>query len=399
MKKILFVINTLGCGGAENALISLLNVLDDREYEISLYVLMNQGELIDRIPENVKILNTSYSNISVQSKAGVKVLKKYILRTMFGHGSFIKNLGYLLKNIIAMKKKGAIKPDKLLWRIMSDGGVRYTEQYDLAVAYLEGGSTYYVADQVKAAKKVAFIHTDYRQAGYTRKLDKGCYECYDRLFAVSDESRNAFLSVYPEYEKKIEVFHNIVDQKLIRKKALEKGGFEDDYAGIRILTVGRLTKEKAIEVSVDAMHLLKEKGYRARWYVIGEGDQRTFLENRIRKYGLEKDFILLGAKDNPCPYYAQTDIYVHASRYEGKSIAIQEAKTLGSPMLVSDCQGNREQITDGVNGKMCDFNAESICQGVAWLMDNEEERKRLGETASKELIDNEEAIKKFLELL
>ena len=283
MKKILFVINTLGCGGAENALISLLNVLDDREYEISLYVLMNQGELIDRIPENVKILNTSYSNISVQSKAGVKVLKKYILRTMFGHGSLIKNLGYLLKNIIAMKKKGAIKPDKLLWRIMSDGGVRYTEQYDLAVAYLEGGSTYYVADQVKAAKKVAFIHTDYRQAGYTRELDKGCYECYDRLFAVSDESRNAFLSVYPEYEKKIEVFHNIVDQKLIRKKALEKGGIEDDYAGIRILTVGRLTKEKAIEVSVDAMHLLKEKGYRARWYVIGEGDQRTFLENRIRK--------------------------------------------------------------------------------------------------------------------
>ena len=90
MKKILFVINTLGCGGAENALISLLNVLDDREYEISLYVLMNQGELIDRIPENVKILNTSYSNISVQSKAGVKVLKKYILRTMFGHGSLIK---------------------------------------------------------------------------------------------------------------------------------------------------------------------------------------------------------------------------------------------------------------------------------------------------------------------
>ena len=178
MKKILFVINTLGCGGAENALISLLNVLDDREYEISLYVLMNQGELIDRIPENVKILNTSYSNISVQSKAGVKVLKKYILRTMFGHGSLIKNLGYLLKNIIAMKKKGAIQPDKLLWRIMSDGGVRYTEQYDLAVAYLEGGSTYYVADQVKAAKKVAFIHTDYRQAGYTRELDKGCYECY-----------------------------------------------------------------------------------------------------------------------------------------------------------------------------------------------------------------------------
>lgn len=50
MKKVLFVINTLGCAGAETALIELLKSLDEKEYELSLYVLMGQGEMIDKIP-------------------------------------------------------------------------------------------------------------------------------------------------------------------------------------------------------------------------------------------------------------------------------------------------------------------------------------------------------------
>lgn len=50
----------------------------------------------------------------------------------------------------------------------------------------------------------------------------------------------------------------------------------------------------------------------------------------------------------PYPYYRQTDIYVHATGYEGKSIAIQEAQTLGCAIVASEC--NREQITDGEDG-------------------------------------------------
>lgn len=55
MKKILFVINTLGCAGAETALLELLNHLDTEKYEISLYVLLGQGEMISRVPPGVHI--------------------------------------------------------------------------------------------------------------------------------------------------------------------------------------------------------------------------------------------------------------------------------------------------------------------------------------------------------
>ena len=59
---------------------------------------------------------------------------------------------------------------------MSDSGVKSEDTYDLAVAYLEGGSTYYVHDHVNAKRKIAFLHVDYTYAGYTRKLDKNCYQ-------------------------------------------------------------------------------------------------------------------------------------------------------------------------------------------------------------------------------
>ena len=275
-----------------------------------------------------------------------------------------------------MLRAGKIRWDKLLWRVISDGSEVFPEEYDLAVAFLEGGSTYYVADHVKAKHKVAFVHIDYSRAGYNRQMDKNSYAEMDQIFTVSNEVRTAFLSVYPELEERVSVFHNIINWDRIRNNAQLDGGFTDGYTGIRLLTVGRLTEQKALDLSVQALKLLKEDGILARWYVLGEGEERGSLKRLIRKLGLEQDFILLGSTDNPYPYFKQADIYVHASRHEGKSIAIQEAIYLGCPVVLSDCSGNREQITDGVDGLMCDLTPESIAEHIKMLIQDEALRKR-----------------------
>nr|MBP3597949.1 glycosyltransferase [Eubacterium sp.] len=399
MKKILFVINTLGCAGAENAMLEFMRNLNPEKYEVSLFVLMNQGEMIRQLPSHVKVLNVNLSDSSVLSKEGKAELNRYILRTMFQQGSVWKNLPYLLRNFFSMLGKGKILPDKLLWKVMSDGVAPMTEHYDMAVAYLEGGSAYYVANHVEADKKVGFVHIDYGKAGYTRALDQGCYDTYERIYGVSDEVKEHFVEMYPEYEKKTEVFHNMVNQTRIRERAQLPGGFEDDYDGTRILTVGRLTAQKAYEIAVEAMKLLKENGYQVRWYVLGEGEERKSLEKQIREYGLQEDFMLLGAKENPYPYYAQTDLYVHATRYEGKSIAIQEAQTLGCTILVSDCSGNREQVEVGVDGQMCDLTPEGIYEGIVSLLKDKEACRRYGEAAGKKDLVEREQLERFLALM
>ena len=401
--RILFVINTLGQAGAETALLSLLQTLarekGETRYEISLYVLTGQGEMASRLPADVRLLNKKYREESVLTAKGRKYLKKTVLKAMFTRGTVVKLFPYLVKNTCAMLGKKRLLPDKLLWRVLSDGGMVLPEEYDLAVSYLEGGAAYFVADHVKAAKKAAFIHVDYEKAGYTRALDKDCYLAFDKIFTVSDEVREAFLKAYPELPDKTEVFHNILNKEEIVRRAEEGEGFTDGFTGMRLLSVGRLTAQKAFEVSVDAMKRLKDAGKNVRWYVLGEGDQRKKLQEQIDALGLTEDFILYGAVNNPYPFMKQADIYVHASRFEGKSIAIQEAQILGKPMVVSDCSGNREQVCHGKDGLMCGLTPDSLAENIMLLLEDEALRGKLGAAAAKKNADAAEEIQKLLSML
>lgn len=399
MKKILFVINTLGGAGAETALIELLNRLDEKTYEISLYVLLGQGELVDRIPDYVHLLNKRFRNCSVLSKEGRRNMYAEVLRAFLRNGHVGKKLFSLWKYFLEMKRNGNVQIDKLLWRMMAEGGERFADCYDLAVAYLEGGSTYYVADHVNAKRRASFVHIDYESSGYTKAMDQDCYEKMERIFTVSEEVREHFIHVYPEYAKKMKVFHNIIDQERIRREAVKEGGFPDSYDGIRLLTVGRLTYQKAYDIAVDALYIVKHAGYRVRWYILGEGDQRTILERKITKLGLEEEFVLVGAVANPFPWYLQTDMYVHATRFEGKSIAIQEAQTLGCAIIASDCNGNREQIVPDVDGVLCELTPQGIADRIIELIENPKKRERLAEAAAKKQIVHQEELQQLLELV
>ena len=397
MKKLLFIINTLGCGGAERAMLNLFSALDSNKYEISLFVLTSQGELRRELPENVRLINKKYKEVSVLTKKGRRLLTLSVLKAGIGKALFLRRAPYIIKNFLIMRKKGKIMPDKLLWRLLSDGAPKIQEEYDLAVAYLEGGATYYVADYVKAKKKAAFVHIDYEKAGYTRELDLDCYEKFDRIFTVSDEVKEHFLSVYPEYECKTSVFNNILNQERIKKMAEQGEGFNDGFKGLRILTVGRLTRQKRYDVAINAMKLMKEKiGVPIRWYVLGEGDLRQELEQQIKSAGLENDFILMGVKENPYPYYKGCDFYVHATEFEGKSIALQEAQVLGKPILATDCSGNREQIENGTDGILCELDPGQVCEKLLYMINNPEKCKGYAEKAKQKELCNTKGFDEFI---
>jgi len=205
--------------------------------------------------------------------------------------------------------------------------------------------------------------------------------------------------VHPECRSRMCQFENLVNQEAIRRMAEAPGGFRDHFSGLRILTVGRLTRQKGYDVAIDAMRIIRDRGVNARWYVIGDGILHPDLEEQIHKRRLERDFKLLGSKDNPLPYMKQCDIYAHATRFEGKSIAIREAMTVGCAIVASDRSGNREQIEDHVNGIFCSFTPEGIADAVCELAADEALRKRLGRAAAAKCQNTEEQIGKLTELM
>ena len=252
---------------------------------------------------------------------------------------------------------------------------------------------------MNADKKAAFIHVNYIEAGYTRKLDKEVYKSLDRIFTVSEDVKISFLNVYPECREKTSVFENIIDREYVLNKADEEGGFDDEFDGKRILTIARLTAQKATDISVESMKILAKNGENVRWYVLGDGDLRKRIKKLIDKYGLKDKFILLGVKDNPFTYLKQCDIYVHATKFEGKSMAIREAQILGKPIIVSDCNSNIELVKDNEDALVSGLNPSDISEKITSLLHDESLCEKLGLNAANRFAQSDDSIKELLSLI
>jgi glycosyltransferase involved in cell wall biosynthesis len=109
--------------------------------------------------------------------------------------------------------------------------------------------------------------------------------------------------------------------------------------------------------------------------------------------------MLLGLKQNPYPYVAKATIYIQPSRYEGKSIAIDEAKILGKPLLVTNYPSAKDQIEHGTNGLLSETNPEALANSIIQLLENEKLREKFILYLKNENLDSTSEILKLYELL
>lgn len=114
-------------GGSGNSAAGTFAPPGAEEYEISLYVLLGQGEMISQVPQRVHVKNKKICTASVLSGAGRRKLIQTSFLAFFRHGRTIKKMQYVIQNFFRMKKTGNIQPDKLLWRVISDGADRFSE--------------------------------------------------------------------------------------------------------------------------------------------------------------------------------------------------------------------------------------------------------------------------------
>lgn len=380
MKKALFVINTMGQAGAEMAMMAMISAMHRDGWQIDVLPIIPQGEMYKVLPEYVRVLGKKGDPESVHSAKGRRKMFRRTVAALLRKG--FRRIPYLFRCCRAQRKRGKVSFPVLLWRVLADAAPKTSQSYDLAVAYLEGGATYYVADYCNAPVKVAFVHTDYTKAGYVPSLDAASYDQMQRIFLVSNAALREFLHHFPQYEGKAALFRNMLDQeRILRLK--EEPGFTDPYDGIRLLSVGRLMYPKAYDVALEACSILKDRGIPIRWYVIGTGELKEALLHQREKLCLEEQFLFLGAKENPYPFVAQCDIFMQTTRWEGRSIALYEAQALCRPVIVSDCEGNLEQVENGVNGLVTSLEPERIADAVTLLVQNPAMRRQFSHWLSK----------------
>ncbi|MEH7016232.1 glycosyltransferase [Bacillus sp. JJ63] len=393
-KEILFVMNNLHCGGAEKALISLLEVMDYSKYNVDLFLFKHTGMFINKLPKEVTLLpepiNYKYFDMPI-TRSLTELIKKGDFKTVFSRGI----LGYLAKK----ENNGAIIEQKL-WRYMSNSIDEINKEYDVAIGFQEKNPIYFCVDKVKAKRKIGWIHTDYNKLGIDYSKEKFYFGKLDYIVTVSEDLVNILTKNFPEYEKKIKCIHNIVSSRMIKKMSLEKVDFkEEDDRSISLISVGRLVKEKGLDISLEAFDILVRKGHDIKWYLIGEGNVREELESSIRERKLEERVKLLGLKENPYPYIKRSDIYIQTSRYEGKSIAIDEAKILAKPIIITNFETANNHIRNNINGVIAEMNPMSVANNLELLIKEEKLRNKFIDSLKEEELETEDEINNLYELI
>ena len=358
-KKVLFILYSMHVGGVEKSLINLLATLSVKEFDIHIGFVWLEGDYMPFLPSNVTIhaLNDISEHWRELKDPPLNSVLRYMISCQFSKA--------MVAFLIYLKCK--LRGSFFWWTdfVLSDSkGI--AEHFDLAVAYAGPASDidYYVCKKIQAKKKIGWIHFDISKFGIDGKMVRQLYSQYERIFVVSETGKTIFDQRFPQFKDKTEVFHNVVSSSQIRDLAKFGEVFQDDYEGVRILTVGRISQEKGQFVAIQALKSLKDKGYNIRWYFIGEGSDLEHCKNEVERLRLSENVSFLGTKTNPYAYMQDCDIYMQPSRHEGFCITLAEALCFGNPIVTTDFTGAREQLKGRENGFVVGMSAEEIADGI-----------------------------------
>ena len=387
-KKILFVINSLGLGGAEKSLTSLLNVMDYSRYSVDLLMFNPGGMFMTLLPKQVNILpqlNFLKSNQSI---------KMQVLRPKYLLARITASIG-----LCCNKGKNKLHPAQCYWKYAGFAFNVLPGHYDAAIAWGQGNPTHYVARKVRAAKKIAVINADYEAAGHKKDFDRCYYREYQYIANVSDDLCSKSKQVFPEFNEKMMTLYDINNGEMIARMAEEKNPFVGESIPLKIVTVGRLVVPKGFDLAVSAAEILKRQGICFKWFFVGEGPERTRIEALIAQANLEKQIVLVGATDNPYVYMKHADIYVQTSRFEGYCLTLGEARMMNTPVISTNFDVVYNQLRDGENGLIVEMNPKAIADAIQRLWNDTVLRNHIVDKLRAEKKGNSEEIEKFYRMV
>lgn len=373
--KILITVFDMEIGGIERSLINMLESFDYEKYEVDLFICHHSGDFLSLIPEKVNLL-PQIPNYTVFRKSMICCLKE-------GHYSalFIRLLSKVIAGMKArlrnLKEGSGYIQMQLDLKFTSYVLPKLKKNYDLAISYAWPHDI--VANKVEAAKKIAWIHTDYSELEIDNEIDLAVWSKFDAIASISDACTEAFIKTYPSLEDKIKQIENITSPTFIKKMADDPSQFnESDQGAFHIVSVGRLSYVKGFDMAVKALRLLHDKGLtQIKWFIVGYGGFEAELRQLIAENQLEDSFVLLGKKINPYPYIKNCDLYVQPSRYEGKAVTVTEAQILGKPIVITNYPTAGSQVEDGSDGILCELSVDGIAEGIELLYQNSEIRNAL----------------------
>lgn len=366
MRKLLFVVNNFNIGGPQKSLLALLDNINYDLFDVSLVSLEPDGTLIKYLNDNVKLIQVSelFTAYTLPSKNTF-----YYFKAMIQHRKYLAAIDFLWILFKYLLNKDMNPERQRFWKRHSKELPEIEQHFHASFGVSSGLSTYFIVDCIKSKKKYHWVRGDYSRTSIDKNIDDYYFSKVDGSLSVSKECADIFDNIFPFMKGKMKVFYNVLPIKFYERTASNTNEIAKDQS-IKLLTVTRLDPDKGLDMAIDACETLIKKGVDFKWYILGDGKYRDKVERIIEERNLKNHIFLLGFKLNTFEYIKRCDIFVHPSRSEGKSNAVDEALYLKKPIVITNYTTVREQITDNINGFICGMSGSEIAYKIEYVLDN-----------------------------
>lgn len=312
MKKIAIYQSDLHVGGIQKSLVNFLLMLPN-EYEVDVFLFDKDIFYEVSFPSNI-------------------------------HLHFLKPLFYFNRLI----------PFGLLKRFL---GKHYQNKkhYDIAIDFSSYRNECALgAISAHAKKRIMWVHNDIsikKREEIKYRLLFSCFkkkfQYYDAFVAVSRGIVEPFCKESGINKDKVTIIPNFINTEEIYQKSKEKIDFCVEPSKYNLVSMGRLCHQKGFDLLLAEFAEVVFHRHDMHLYIIGDGPEKSSLEEQCSNLGIEKEVTFLGNQENPFPYLIQMDGFILDSRYEGQGMVLWEAQALGLPIFIPK---RLEKYNEGIQG-------------------------------------------------
>lgn len=309
--KLLFVLPSLEGGGAERIVCNLMSVLNKNIFDVNLFLFNNKGVYWDLLSNDVNVFFGSRDK---------KYSKWLIIKNLY---RVSKDMDIIIGSMELMPTYFSVLVGKLLRKKI--------------IGWVHINIDSILNDKNKI---IRFLHRNI--------LLKFFYNKLDRIVAVSNGAKeNISKYLNDKNRNKVECIYNPIKINEIKEKAKEE--LVEKIEKPFIMGIGRLERQKNFILLIRAYRILLDRGIKHNLIILGQGSQKEYLVNEVKKLNMEEKVKFLGFKENPYKYLNQADVFVQSSIYEGLPTVLIEALVLNIPVVATNCPDGANEILD--NGK------------------------------------------------
>ena len=210
-QKVLIIGITMAAAGSEKAFLSFAShAIDYEAYEVDLLLAKKEGEFLDQIPHEIRVLEMGEQGeiFLLDRKNAVGLIRKHFLAKNPFRVIFL--LPYILRRLFSKSLDRKTFAAHRMWLKMMETMPMMEKEYDVALAYWGDRTMFYMVDKVKAKKKIAWLHFDYGKPPREDALYEAYFRACDRVITVSSEIEHSLKKALPSVAAKVISVENVI---------------------------------------------------------------------------------------------------------------------------------------------------------------------------------------------